>query len=130
MKTTRYFIILGVAALLGGCAMGPGQPEHKVADTGLGKVLATKDGMTLYTFVNDKEPGKSACNGPCAVNWPPLMAKADAMPVGKWTVIPRNDGSKQWAYGGMPLYGWIRDQKAGDTTGEGFNNNAWKVARP
>ena len=116
------------AALLSGCA-GVGQPEHKIADTSLGKVLATKDGMTLYTFDNDKEAGKSACNGPCATNWPPLMAKADAEATGKWTVITRNDGTKQWAYGGKPLYGWIRDQKAGDTTGEGFNN-VWKVARP
>jgi predicted lipoprotein with Yx(FWY)xxD motif len=120
---------VAAAALLTACAMGAGQPEHKVADTSLGKVLTTKDGMTLYTFANDKEPGKSACNGPCATNWPPLMAKADATPVGKWTVITRNDGAKQWAYDGMPLYAWIRDQKAGDTTGEGFNN-VWKVARP
>lgn len=128
-KTAKIFMAaVAAAALLTACA-GVGQPEHKVADTGLGKVLTTKDGMTLYTFANDKEPGKSACNGPCATNWPPLMAKADATPVGKWTVITRNDGAKQWAYDGMPLYAWIRDQKAGDTTGEGFNN-VWKVARP
>jgi predicted lipoprotein with Yx(FWY)xxD motif len=127
MKTS-YAAIAAMTLLLGACA-GPGQPQHKVETTALGPVLATSTGMTLYTFANDKEPGKSACNGPCATNWPPLMAKADAQPVGKWTAIKRDDGSLQWAYDGKPLYAWIRDQKPGDTTGEGVNN-VWKVAKP
>ena len=38
-------------------------------------VLTGPNGMTLYTFDNDKAgSGKSVCNGPCATNWPPLMA--------------------------------------------------------
>ena len=115
--------------LVGACAM-PGEPQHKVMDTKLGPVLATSGGMTLYTFAKDTAPGKSACNGPCAHNWPPLMASADAQPTGKWTVITRDDGSKQWAYDGKPLYGWIRDKAPGDTTGNGFLNGAWKVATP
>ena len=127
MSPKRYAIL--AAAALGACAMSPGEPQHKVVDTGLGPVLATSSGMTLYTFANDKEPGKSACNGPCAVNWPPLMAQADAAPVGKWSVVTRNDGSKQWAYDGKPLYGWIRDTKPGDTTGNGVNK-VWAVAHP
>jgi len=36
-------------------------------------VLVNGAGMTLYTFDKDAG-GKSACNGPCAGNWPPLMA--------------------------------------------------------
>lgn len=116
--------------LVGACAMGPGEPQHKVMDTKLGPVLATSGGMTLYTFAKDTTPGKSVCNGPCAHNWPPLVAAADAQPVGKWTVITRDDGSKQWAYDGKPLYGWIRDKAPGDTTGNGFLNGAWKVATP
>jgi hypothetical protein len=33
--------------------------------------------MTLYTFDRDTMgSGKSVCNGPCATNWPPLMASA------------------------------------------------------
>ena len=39
-------------------------------------------GMTLYTFDKDAG-GKSACNGPCATNWPPLMAGADAKAIGR-----------------------------------------------
>jgi predicted lipoprotein with Yx(FWY)xxD motif len=114
--------------LLGACAVG--MPQHKVATTGIGPVITTADGMTLYTFANDTTPGKSACNGQCATNWPPLMAKADAQPVGKWTAITRDDGQKQWAYDGKPLYAFARDTKAGDTAGEGLLNGAWKAARP
>src|SRR5205807_1251738 len=77
-------------------------------------------GMTVYTFDKDAG-GKSACNGPCATNWPPLTAGADSKASGDWTVITRDDGSKQWAYKGKPLYLWSKDQKAGDMTGDGFN---------
>ncbi|MGQ0665255.1 MAG: COG4315 family predicted lipoprotein [Pseudomonadota bacterium] len=128
----RLAPIAPVAALLllGACQWpGPGQVAHTIQDTNLGKVLATDKGMTLYTFDRDDERGKSKCNGPCAQNWPPLMAKADAEPVDHWTVVTRDDGSKMWAYKGKPLYVWVRDQKAGDTTGHGFNN-VWKAATP
>jgi predicted lipoprotein with Yx(FWY)xxD motif len=84
--------------------------------------------MTLYTFDKDAG-GKSACNGPCATNWPPLMASADAKPAGSYTVIARDDGGKQWAYKGKPLYAWNKDQKPGDVTGDGFLNGAWHIAQ-
>jgi predicted lipoprotein with Yx(FWY)xxD motif len=122
-------ILAGVSLLgLVACAGGVGEPAHKVADTGVGKVLTTDKGMTLYTFDRDAA-GQSNCNGQCAANWPPLMAQADAQAVGKWTVVTRDDGGKQWAYDSKPLYGWVRDTKPGDTSGEGFNN-VWRVARP
>jgi predicted lipoprotein with Yx(FWY)xxD motif len=98
----------------------------KVADG----VLANAAGMTLYTFDNDpKGAGKSVCNGPCAANWPPIMAAADAKPEGDYTIVTRDDGAKQWAYKGKPLYLWVKDQKPGDKTGDGFNK-VWQVAKP
>ena len=84
--------------------------------------------MTLYVFDKDGD-GKSACNGACATNWPPLAAIGDAKADGLYTVIIRDDGSKQWAYKGKPLYTWIKDGKAGDITGDGVNN-AWHIAAP
>ncbi|MBL8441360.1 MAG: hypothetical protein JNK96_09070, partial [Betaproteobacteria bacterium] len=45
-----------------------------------------------------------------------------------FAVIAREDGKKQWAFKGKPLYFWSKDQKPGDTTGEGFNN-VWHVAK-
>lgn len=85
--------------------------------------------MTLYTF--DKDPGdgsKSVCNGPCAANWPPLVASAADKDVAGFTKVKRDDGSLQWAYQGKPLYFWVKDQKPGDKTGDGFNN-VWRVAK-
>jgi predicted lipoprotein with Yx(FWY)xxD motif len=99
-----------------------------VAESALGKVLVDGKGMTLYTFDKDTG-GKSVCNGPCAGNWPPLKV-AEGAAAGNWSMTVRDDGSKQWAYKGKPLYGWVKDGKPGDTTGEGMANGTWHVARP
>ena len=90
-------------------------------------VLTNTAGMTLYTF--DKDAGdKSACNGPCAASWPPLMAGADAKASGDWSIVTRDDGAKQWAHKGKPVYLWVKDQKPGDKTGDGFNR-VWHVVK-
>jgi len=125
----RKVVLLTAALVLAGCAQMAGMTGSSPAKTVEG-VLVNQDGMTLYTFDKDAAgSGKSVCNGPCATNWPPLMASADAQASGGWTIITRDDGGKQWAYNGKPLYRWIKDQKPGDRTGDGFNN-AWRLARP
>lgn len=86
-------------------------------------------GMTLYTFDKDAA-GKSVCNGPCATNWPPLIVADNSKAAGDWTIVVRDDGQKQWAYKGKPLYTWAKDTKPGDTTGDGFMNGVWHVAKP
>lgn len=98
-----------------------------VMDSSAGKVYTDAKGMTLYTYDKDSA-GKSACNGDCAKNWPPLMAAADAKDEGEWTVVTRDDGSKMWAYEGKPLYTFVQDKKAGDVTGEG-KGGVWHVAK-
>lgn len=114
------------AALLGGCASMGGSAPAKVADG----VFVGPNGMTLYTFDRDAAgSGKSVCNGPCAANWPPLMAPAGAAASGDWSVVTRDDGAKQWAYKGKPVYYWVKDQKPGDRTGDGVNK-VWQLARP
>lgn len=91
-------------------------------------VLTDASGMTLYTFDNDSG-NKSACNGACASNWPPLAVTGDAKASGDWSVVTRDDGAKQWAYKGKPLYRWAKDTKPGDKTGD-MINNVWHVAKP
>ena len=123
----------GLAAVVGlalmGVAVAGDMPAGVgVAETSVGKVLTDQKGMTLYTFDKDGK-GTSACTGPCAANWPPLQAAAGAAPTGEFSVTDRDDGTKQWAYKGMPLYGWIKDGKPGDVTGDGFKG-VWRVARP
>jgi predicted lipoprotein with Yx(FWY)xxD motif len=96
----------------------------------LGKILTGPNGMTLYTFASDKEPGKSACNGPCAENWPPFRPELNVpAPKAPLSIITRDDGSKQYAWKGKPLYYWKNDKKAGDTTGHKMRD-VWFVAQP
>lgn len=86
-------------------------------------------GMTLYTFDKDAD-GKSMCNGECAKNWPPLLVKPDDEAAkDKWTQVTRDDGAKQWAYDGKPLYTFIKDKKAGDKSGDGVKD-VWHIAKP
>ena len=92
-------------------------------------MLVDHTGMTLYTFAKDAG-GKSMCNDKCATNWPPLKADSTAKDMGKWSVISRDDEQMQWAYDGKPLYTFVMDKKAGDMTGDGKMDGAWKVARP
>ena len=123
MKALR---VIGAAALF--CAAGlvwAQQAPMKAADG----TLTNATGMTLYTFDKDAAgSGKSACNGPCATNWPPLVAAADAKAAGNYSIATRDDGAKQWAFKGKPLYLWAKDQKPGDKTGDGFNS-VWHTAR-
>jgi predicted lipoprotein with Yx(FWY)xxD motif len=121
---------LALASLLvaAGCSSMPMMSSAPTTTTD--GVLTGKNGMTLYTFDKDTAgTGKSVCNGPCATNWPPLMAAADAKDTGDYTVITRDDGGKQVAYKGKPLYFWAKDAKPGDKTGDGFNN-VWHAAKP
>jgi predicted lipoprotein with Yx(FWY)xxD motif len=94
---------------------------------GHGWVMTDASGMSLYTFEQDQEPGKSTCNGACEQLWPPLAARAEDVSAGDWSVIARNDGSKQWAFRGKPLYAYSRDSDPGVTYGDDLNGQ-WTVA--
>ncbi|MFS2217722.1 hypothetical protein ACCD08_24730 [Telluria sp. Tellsp104] len=87
-------------------------------------VLVDAHGMTVYTFDKDVAgSGKSACNGPCAENWPPVNA-GDAAVSAPYSTVTRDDGSKQLAYQGKPLYTFVKDKKAGDRAGD-KKMNVW-----
>ncbi len=91
--------------------------------------LVAANGMTLYIFDNDKAgSGKSVCNGPCAALWPPLTATAADQPAGDYSVLTRDDGARQFAYKGKPLYFYKADQKAGDRTGDNFKD-VWHIVK-
>ncbi|MGP9813691.1 COG4315 family predicted lipoprotein [Rhodopseudomonas sp. NSM] len=125
----RSFTLATALVLAATAAFAQAAAPARIADTAKGKALVDAKGMTLYTFDKDAG-GKSACNGPCATNWPPLTAAASAQASGDWTIVARDDGAKQWAYKGKPLYAWTKDTKPGDTTGDGFLNGAWHIAKP
>ena len=115
------------AALLVTTALGFAAEPAMTVDTPDGKVYTDPDGMTLYTFDKD-EPGKTNCYDKCAANWPPFIAADDAVAEGEWTIVERTDGSKMWAYDGKPLYLYVKDEKAGDMTGDGVGG-VWHLAK-
>ena len=90
-----------------------------------GGMLVDAKGMTVYTYAKDSA-GKSACIAKCAENWPPVVA-TDAKAAGAdYSTITRDDGTKQLAYKGKPLYTFVKDKKAGDKTGDKVMD-AWHV---
>lgn len=94
----------------------------------LNGILVDTKGRGLYTYVNDKTPGKSECNNQCRLLWPPLKAEPGAVPKGPFTLALRDDGSKQWALRGKPLYRWASDKKYGDAGGDGVSD-VWRLVR-
>jgi predicted lipoprotein with Yx(FWY)xxD motif len=107
-------------------AQGTMMPEGVKVSGGM---LTDAKGMTLYTYDNDKEPGKSACTGQCLANWPAVTVAANAKVMGSWSTITRDDGSKQLAYKGKPLYTFAHDAKPGDMSGDG-RGKVWHMAMP
>ena len=127
---SKTFAAIAAAAVICASSLAFAQmAPAKIADTAKGKALVDGKGMTLYTFDKDAG-GKSMCNGPCAENWPPLMASAGAKTMGDWTMVTRDDGKMMWAYKGKPLYAFKKDTAPGETNGDGFLNGAWHMATP
>jgi predicted lipoprotein with Yx(FWY)xxD motif len=119
------FSMLVAATLVACAATGDQMAPAKMSDG----MLTGSNGMTLYTFDRDAAgSGKSVCNGPCATNWPPLMAAEGQTASGDYSVVTRDDGKKQWALKGKPLYFWAKDAKPGDKTGDGFNG-VWHIVK-
>jgi predicted lipoprotein with Yx(FWY)xxD motif len=121
----------GAAALLGLCATAaaaadlPADVRAHVSDAG--RYFTDARGMALYTYAQDQVPGKSACVKDCALQWPPLIAAAGATAAGDWTLIERDDATRQWAWRGRPLYRYAKDSYTGSRAGDGIGN-AWHAA--
>lgn len=126
MKISLFLATLAISAASMGVnvsAVAADTPA-KISDG----ALVAANGMTLYTFDADKAgSGKSACNGPCAGLWPPLIAGADQAS-GEYSVVSREDGTGQLAFRGKPLYFYKADQKAGDRTGDNFKD-VWHIIK-
>jgi D-xylose transport system substrate-binding protein len=99
----------------------------------LGEILVNNQGMTLYTFKNDK-PNGSTCYNACAQLWPPLTVAKGQQPVlaqgisGKLGVMQRQDGTYQVTYNNMPLYTFSQDTQPGQANGQGYLNLWYAVS--
>ncbi len=116
------------ATLLVSCAALFSAGAHAQAVKTQDGMLVDNAGMTLYTFDKDTD-GKSACYDQCAKAWPPVMASADAKAQGDLSIITRDDGAKQWAYKGKPLYLFVKDKNPGDKTGDNVKE-VWHIVKP
>lgn len=120
MRRTLIIMLLGAGLSMSALAEAPKAVKGKLVD---------EAGMTLYTFDKDVKPGKSACTDGCTSKWPAALADDYDKASGKWSFVKRDDGKRQWAYKGHPLYRWAMDKKAGDATGDGMGG-MWHVAKP
>jgi predicted lipoprotein with Yx(FWY)xxD motif len=94
--------------------------------TGLGTILVDRRGRTLYLFEKDRN-GMSMCNSGCAKYWPPLTSRGTPR-AGKGVrqsllrLTRARHGARQVTYAGHPLYTFVGDKGAGQTSGEGLDN--------
>jgi predicted lipoprotein with Yx(FWY)xxD motif len=124
----KFAFIAAAAALLAACASNPTASAPPLAVKN--GMLVNDKGLTVYTFDKDvANSGKSVCNDKCAVNWPPVLAKPSDQAQGAYTIVVRDDGKRQWAYKGKPVYTWPEDQEPGDKYGDN-KNNIWHVVKP
>lgn len=122
-------LALGTAMSFALASAALAAPPTKTGTTAKGSVLTDTKGMTLYTFDKDVAgSGKSTCNGGCAALWPPAMAAASDQPAGAYTIVMRDDGARQWAYKGKPVYTYQADQKPGDRAGDNFKD-VWHIIK-
>ncbi len=115
-----------IAAVEQGAALPPTPRTISISDEGA-KGFAIRHFPTrlrLYTYDGDR-PGVSMCYAPCSGAWPPVRAPDGAEQIGDWTVVPRTDGSPQWAYRGKPVY--VRYHDHPDTpVGDGMDG-VWRI---
>jgi len=122
---SRLVIALVVSLAAAFATNARAEPPAKM----VGGRLVDSAGMTLYVFDRDVAgSGKSACSNACPSIWPPAAAATGAKPEGDFSIITRDDGMKQWAYKGRPLYRHNFDKKAGEVNGDN-EGNLWHIVK-
>lgn len=118
----------------------------------LGSYLTDADGNSLYLFINEEtasqDPDNNAermmsgvrsdaapCTDKCLEFWPPLLATAVQAGEGvdaELLYVADVGGSMMVVYNGWPLYYFIKDEKPGDTNGQGSGKdpNIWYLVNP
>jgi predicted lipoprotein with Yx(FWY)xxD motif len=123
----KFGLVSLVSFALAACvSMSAGQ---SIVKTNNGILVSTSN-MTLYTFDGDQAgSGRSTCYGDCANNWPPLLVDVNSTSYGEYSIITRNDGKKQFAFKGKPLYYFSMDKKPDDRNGDPSPNGMWHVVK-
>ena len=101
-----------------------------VQESDAGELLADGAGKTLYAHNLTKERlgiSDSAREMETPQFWTPVAAKPEEKPVGYWSIVTREDGSRQWAFKGMPLFVHARDVDPGDVNGMRATDRVWRT---
>lgn len=86
-----------------------------------GRVIADSKGFTMYWRL------APAAELALMSDWTPAAAPFLAKAVAPWSVVERPDGTRQWAYGGRPLFRYAHDTAPGMAKGEAAGEE-WGVA--
>ena len=121
------------AAAAGGSGAAAGAATVSAQMGALGDYLTDGSGKTLYLYTPDKS-STSTCYAQCITYWPADVttgtpkagAGADASKLG---TSRRTDGTTQVTYNGHPLYHYVGDKAAGDTSGQGVMGT-WYLVSP
>jgi len=102
---------------------------------GIGAVLVSGKGRTLYVFLPEKA-GKVKCVGGCASLWPPLLSPAGEKPTITSPVHPalvgtvaNPSGGSIITYAGWPLHTYALDTTPGTHKGQGYGGQ-WYMISP
>jgi predicted lipoprotein with Yx(FWY)xxD motif len=107
-------------------ASAPAAPKAaahlRVRQTSLGRIVVDGAGRTLYMFAGDRS-GKTTCTGMCVKFWLPYTTggKPTAGPGIHASLLgttPGAGGANIVTYHGHPLYHFLKDKKAGQSSGE------------
>lgn len=148
----RALLVVPLAALAAACGSSSNNSGPAAASTrttisgvpagvstrklsGLGTILVSESGRTLYTFSPEKG-GKIACTGSCASLWP-LLTTTESKPSTSSALVHPNllssvadpTGGKVITYAGWPLHTYAGDTQAGTASGQGIDGK-WYVISP
>ena len=109
--------------------------------SGIGAVLVTSSGMTIYTPKTPAEVnGNIKCTGSCLSFWFPVTTssvnlRSSSLP-GKLGTIHLSNGKSQLTYSGRPLYTFRLDTAAGQAHGNNYSDSfngikfTWQIVTP
>jgi len=147
LAVTGLAAVVCAAAGCGGSSPGAGRPVSATGRAitidartlpGVGTVLVTSSGLTLYMFVPDARH-RVTCAKLCTANWPPVKISAGGRLVAGPGVRadllgsdPDPSGGRVVTYNGWPLYTYTSDLQPGEDSGQGIDLNGgdWYVMRP
>lgn len=126
---SRFFILCVILFLSANSAIAASFSKEDPPFRQRGDILVEIKGRGVYTYDGDKVANQSDCFAQCRLLWPPVYAEDDAKPKGSFTIFVRkDDGKRQWAFKGKPLYRWVSDKKRGDAGGDGVAG-VWRLIK-